>query len=295
MALRGALASPGRLIDPLVELVGPAAAAGGPFAQLAAWRHRRRGEALNKEALNRLYAADKGFRTDAFLAAAKAAYADVLGHISAGRLAELKPLLTEGAYVAVKRGVDAGVAETGARQGAAVVEVPEPPAVVHARVAWAGGEIAKGPLQAPDVVQLTVRHVTLQAGRAAAPPTSGRDAGHHHHGGGFGGATAPPPDPLAAMGEWAGVADASSGHVYYANATTGAVTWTKPSSSQWATGRLPFRIETAGVSRSLVAEHPAVASGATGGLPLVRVVHHVVWERLMGSGAPPGLWRIAKL
>lgn len=284
MALRGALASPGRLIDPLVELVGPAAAAGGPFAQLAAWRHRRRGEAMNKEALNRLYAADKAFRTDAFLAAAKAAYGDVLGHISAGRLAELKPLLTEAAYVAVKRGVDAGIAETGARQGAAVVEVPEPPAVVHARVAWAGGEIGKGPLQAPDVVQLTVRHVTLQAGRAAAPPSSGREAG-----------VAAPPDPHTAMGEWAGVADASSGHVYYLNAATGAVTWTRPSSGQWATGRLPFRIEAAGVSRSLVSEHPAIASGATGGLPLVRVVHHVVWERLMGPGAPPGLWRVAKL
>ena len=92
MAARSKLQSTGRLLDPLVEAVwggnNPLTSPRNPLAALNAWRHRRRAETANSEALQRLLDADKHYRTDAFLAAAKAAYVELLGALSAGRLAD---------------------------------------------------------------------------------------------------------------------------------------------------------------------------------------------------------------
>jgi hypothetical protein len=281
MAARGKLQSIGRLLDPLVDAVWLGGGGGGgggasPFAALNAWRHRRRAQTANSEALQRVLDADRGFQRDAFLAAAKAGYLAVLAAVSSGRLADAKPLVTEHALAAIRRGADEAIAETGARQGATVVEFLEHPSLVHARVAWTMGELGRAPGQKPDVAQLTTRFVTLQRARAQAVSASeAREPAALHA------------DPSAALGEWAPVWDrAGSGHVYYANAATGAATWSKPAAAKFV-ARAPFRVDAAGSERSLV-----VREGEE--LPLVRVVHTVVWERLLQPGAP-AVWRVARL
>ena len=295
MAGRG-ISSYGRLIDPLVELRGAAAAgASSPIMSWNLWRRERREKSTNKEALNRLMLADKAFRTDTFLSAARQGYTDVIDAITANRLHAITPLVTEPCFLSIKRGVEAGIAETGFRQGATIVDWVEAPNIVYARAGWLAGEINRSAMEPPDVAQLTVRTVTLQAPKASS--LSGRDRELEAD-------SVAPPDPNTALGEWTPVLDdGGSGHVFYWNRVTGAVSWKKPTSAQWVTGRLPFRIETAGMSREVAAAPaPAAASnsssgGGSGGsgVPLVKVVHNVVWERIIRKGAPPGLWRIAKL
>lgn len=281
MAARSALVSAGRLLDPFVEAIAPVAASsgGGPLASLNAWRRQRRSQATHNRAMYELSSrVEKGFRADVFLARAAADYKAILDALSAGQWAAVAPLVTPECLVSIRRGAEAGIAETGFLQGASVVEAAEPPAIVQARVGFLNGELGRGVMEAPDVAQLTVRLTTLQAGRAA--PAGGGAA-----------KTRPAVDEAAALGEWVAVEDPASGHVYYANPATGAATWVKPGPKQWATGRAPFRVESAGASRALVTDHPACGAG---GQPLVRVVHHVTWERVVRGGAPP-VWRVAKM
>lgn len=273
------LQSTGRLLDPLVEAVwsGAGAARRGPFAALNEWRHGRRAATANSEALQRLLDVDRGFRRDAFLTAARAGYLELLSAVSSGRLSDVKPLVTEHALAAIRRGADEAIAETGCRQGATVVEWLENPSLVHARVAWTAGELGRAPGQKPDLAQLTTRFVTLQRARAqAVSAAEARELSAMHA------------DPAAAaLGEWTPVWDrAGSGHVYYANSATGAATWSKPSGAKFVV-RAPFRVDAAGSERALV-----VRDGEE--LPLVRVVHSVVWERLLQPGAP-AVWRVARL
>ena len=300
------LASAGRLLDPYVEAISASASSSwrSPWAALNVWRRRRREAGVDSAALAALSSADRSFSREPFLLSARAGYAEVFGAITAGRLAEAKPLLTERAFIAVQRGVAASAAAAGgARQGSLVLATPEAPTIVHARAGFTASEMSRSLLAGPDFFQLTVRHVTLQM------PCAGGGGGE----GGSGAASSPrarslvraaapaqqqlpSPDLEAEMaaGEWVPVEDPASGHVYYANASTGAASWAPPPPAQWLTGRIPFRIEMAGCARTPVADEEAAAARG-GDKPAVRVVHHVVWERMVVRGAPPGLWRIAKL
>ena len=136
-----------------------------------------------------------------------------------------------------------------------------------------------------------MRSVTLQQ-PVAAEADGGRDArkrvGHVSGGAsaGFGGNSG---DPTAETPYfWVPVRDEASGHTFFWNTVSGATTWTKPSPAQFVASRLPWRIETAGASRT-----PIGGSREEAG-PLVKVVHNIVWERCMRMGCPP-VWRIAKL
>lgn len=269
--------SAGRIIEPFVQAVGPSVAA-SPLASLNVWRRKRRNQNAHTKAMYELSRMDKGFRLDTFLSGATSGYKSIIDGISSGQWANVAPLVTEQCLASLRRGAEISIAETGYLQGATIVEQVETPALVQASVASLNGELGRSLMEPPDVAQLVVRMTTLQAAKAI--PASGGEA-----------KARPALDEAATLGEWSAVEDPGSGHVYYVNSATGAAQWTRPGPKQWATGRVPFRIETAGILRSLVSDHPAAAAG---GVPVMRVVHHVTWERVVRPGAP-AIWRVAKM
>ena len=161
----GSLVSSGRLIDPLAEL----AARGGAstlFAQLNSWRHTRRLKAQAQEAHDRIRSAAPDFTTVAFLKRQREDYEALLKSVTSGNLGVLKPLATEQSFTAIKRGVEAGVTEHGARQGARIVEWLEAPAIVHARVSWASSSLVRNPADPIDFAQVRKRACPASACRS---------------------------------------------------------------------------------------------------------------------------------
>lgn len=279
-------ASAGRLFEPFVEHAVPAAGGRGLLAPLNSWRRRKRTDASTRRAVQLLRDAAPGFDVSRFLAHQRGDYEEVLRAASTAQWAALKSLAGEQTFAAIRRGADAGSREWGARQGARIVGWAAAPALVHARVHYALGAGMRAYDTKPDYAQLTVRNVTLQQ------PTA-EDVSHAGASRGRGGADGAPSAAAAAADasgggsvDWVPVDDGGSGHVYWWSPTTGAVRWEPPSPAQLVVSRAPWRIETAGVLRE-----PAAGDG---GAPLVRVTHHVVWERCLRAGAPPA-WRVVKL
>ena len=271
----GALSSSLRLIDPFVEHISHAGSR-SIFAALNAWRHTRRSRTESKEANERLRAVAPDFSTESFLKQRRTEYELLLHSISTRAWTALKPITTEQVYSSIRRGAELGGAEFGAHQGAKLIEWSQAPAVVHARVSWATGSMLRSPSDPPEFAQLTVRAVTLQQPIASELDSSSRSRPANNSGGSGADSN---------LNYWVPVLDAAgTGHTYYWNPVSGATTWTKPSPAQFiaTAARRPFRIESAGVSRTPM----------EGGR--VSVVHNVVWERNLRAGAP-ALWRIAKL
>jgi hypothetical protein len=125
----------GRIIEPFAELQAQPRAGQQP-SRLAAWALRRARFGVERRTYDivgkTLKAHLPSFDSARFLATQQEEYEAVLRCVSTGAWAKLKPLVTEQAFVAIRRGAEAGVAEFGARQGAKVVQWVIQPAIVGA-------------------------------------------------------------------------------------------------------------------------------------------------------------------
>lgn len=307
------LRSAGRIADPFAEAVVGAPPPLLSLARLAAWSAALRAKNESAQALYRLSKLVKSHDADfspAKLAQAAAAnYAAVLEAASTGRLADARPLLTEQVYVLLRQGLAESVRETGARQGAVVVQHTATPTVVQARLVHLKPVGRMDPSARPDFAQLTIRHETLQrpvataaaGGEGAASRGAGAAAGYVSDGEAETAQRSRGASMLSSdvVGEWVPVVHADSGATYWYHTHTKATTWTPPRPSQHVI-RNAIRLDVAGCLRT-----PQVAGAASGALaaatrsdagsvPLMRVVHHVVWEACLSPDASY-VWRIAKM
>ena len=299
------LACVGRIADPMVEASwgggGAAAQSQGMLAGLAAWSRKKRTAAATGRALGELnYKWMKGeWNQPKFLEEVTGSYAALFAAVSAGALTKVRPLVTEQAFVLVKRGVAEGSAAHKARPGAEVVQTLGASTVAQCRLVHMKNMAMRNPDARPDAVQITVTHTTLQ--RPFTTPLSRDEARAVAAAAGVGsgytsdGEAATAPRSASSLlgsdaesGEWVPVEHPGTGLVYWFNTATGVRTWTTPLPAQLVPRR-PFRFETAGVLRGHITD-AAAAAAAT--LPFMKVVHNVVWERNLEGIAR---WRVAKL
>jgi hypothetical protein len=304
----------GRIADPLVEVVLPAASGalsggGGLLGGLARWSDDLRTKRANESALYALgskWLKGEGWTPAAFGQSAAADYTAVFAAVSGGAWGKVKPLVTEQLLPLLRKGAAESAAATGARQGALVLQHVAPPAIVQARLISSRPTAALDPSARPDFAQLTVRHETVQqpvAWRVAAAARSSRESGYTSEGeaetaGATAGAAMTESAAQADLGEWVAVRHGGSGAVYWYNTASGVSTWTAPRPSQHVP-RNPIRLESIGLARTPLPKGALAhltdggrggGGGGEAGGQLMRVVHHVVWERCLMSEAATA-WR----
>ena len=239
------------------------------FSPLHGWRSRRRERVDEGRAVAQVSTVLPTFSQQAFVSDARATYARLLAAVSSHDVHKLKELLSPAALAAVRAGF-AESERSGVRQGARIVAWDlGRTGIVRTRLYTPSREAA-GAVPSFSGPPPEWLHITFAAALTVEPfATRVQGGGSGGSSGGSGGT-----QPRARTPCFVPVSDPASGCLYWWDRTTGATTWERPRDASLATSAvLPFRLETAGCEREAL---PVTADGSP---QLVRVLHHITFER----------------